>query len=49
MSSDKEYTLKRLVDLDIIDHLPKLEEISEAASKEFAIEKILGKMRDDWD
>ncbi|EAR85626.2 dynein heavy chain (macronuclear) [Tetrahymena thermophila SB210] len=49
ISIEKEYTLKRLVDLEIIDHLPKLEEISEAASKEFAIEKILIKMREDWD
>lgn len=35
--------------MEIGDHLPSIEEISEQASKEFGIEKILIKMKDDWD
>lgn len=48
MGGGKEVSLTKIIDLDVGDHLVRLEEISEAASKEFAIEKILSKMREDW-
>jgi dynein heavy chain len=42
--------LKTLVEtLEILKFLPQLEEISDSASKEFGIEKILIKMLGDWD
>ena len=41
--------LYRFIDLELSNHLPKLEEISENASKEYNIEKILNKMLDDWE
>lgn len=34
--------------MEVGQHLQKLEEISDSASKEFAIEKILNKMLEDW-
>ena len=41
--------LYKLIDLEVTNHLAKLEEISENASKEYNIEKILNKMLDDWE
>ena len=42
-------SIKRVAEFDdIFDNLNKLEEISENAEKEFAIEKIISKMREDW-
>jgi len=46
---DKDIMLNRLIDLEAARHLPRLEEISDSASKEFNIEKILNKMQEDWD
>jgi|APCry1669189070_1035195.scaffolds.fasta_scaffold446847_1 hypothetical protein len=36
--------LNRFIELDTARHLVKLEEISDSASKEFNIEKILNRM-----
>ena len=36
--------LRRLVEMEIGNHINKLEEISDSASKEFGIEKILNKV-----
>jgi dynein heavy chain len=41
-------TLSRFIGMNLQDKYLKLEEISDAASKEFGIEKIMEKMREDW-
>ena len=41
--------LNRFIELDTARHLVKLEEISDSASKEFNIEKILNRMQEDWE
>ena len=41
---DRDLTLSRVIDLESVKHLVKLEEISDVASKEFNIEKIMNKM-----
>ena len=41
-------SLAKFVDMNLEQHIPAFEQISEAASKEFALEKALNKMRDDW-
>lgn len=42
-------SLKRLLDHDIAMHLHKITEISDAASREWSIEKALDKMMADWE
>lgn len=48
VSSDSTATLKYLLDSDIMDTLPRVVEISDIASREWSIEKALGKMFEDW-
>lgn len=46
---DRDLLLSKLIELEITKHLPQLEEISDAATKEANIENILNKMQNDWD
>lgn len=46
---DKEILLKKLIDLEIYKFVDLLDEISDSATKEFNIEKILNKMLEDWE
>lgn len=48
VSSDSTASLKYLLDADIMESLPRLTEISDTASREWSIEKALGKMLSDW-
>ncbi|CAF3434426.1 unnamed protein product [Rotaria sp. Silwood1] len=45
---DDDTNLNKIIEMDIIQHIPKLEQISEAASKEFSLEKAMEKMKKDW-
>ena len=45
---DEVTPLKRLLQNDIMDFLPKVTEISDTASREWSIEKALTKMLGDW-
>lgn len=40
--------LAKFLDLNLEQHIPAFEQVSEAASKEFALEKALNRMKDDW-
>lgn len=40
--------LAKFIDMNLEQHIPAFEQVSEAASKEFALEKALNKMKDDW-
>lgn len=42
-------SLKRLLDNYILDHLDRIAELSDSASREFSIEKALDKMAADWE
>ncbi|CAK9103626.1 Dynein axonemal heavy chain 7 (Axonemal beta dynein heavy chain 7) (Ciliary dynein heavy chain 7) (Dynein heavy chain-like protein 2) (hDHC2) [Durusdinium trenchii] len=46
---DDSMTLTRLIELDVAQHLDKLEVISESASKEHSIESALLKMQKEWE
>ena len=48
VSSDSTATLKYLLDSDIMETLPRVVEISDIASREWSIEKVLSKMFEDW-
>jgi hypothetical protein len=41
-------TLRRLLDADILVHLPRITDLSDAASREASIEHALDKMLADW-
>ncbi|EGR31445.1 hypothetical protein IMG5_109350, partial [Ichthyophthirius multifiliis] len=41
-------TLQRFIAMNLDQKYAKLEEVSDSASKEFAIEKIMEKMKEDW-
>lgn len=41
-------SLNKIIEMDLMQHIPRLEQISEAASKEFSLEKALEKMKKDW-
>lgn len=42
-------SLKRLLDNDIMEHLERVAELSDSASREYSIEKALDKMTADWE
>lgn len=46
---DKDQYLGKLIDLDLKHFFNRLEEISDSATKEYNLEKILNKMQDDWE
>lgn len=48
VSGESTASLKYLLDNDIMDFLPRIVEISDTASREWSIEKALGKMLTDW-
>jgi len=41
--------LSHLIDMNLDVHIPKFDGISEAATKEYSLEKALTKMRDEWE
>jgi len=45
---DDDTNLNKIIEMDLMQHIPKLEQISEAASKEFSLEKAMEKMKKDW-
>ncbi|CAF0886975.1 unnamed protein product [Adineta steineri] len=45
---DDDTNLNKVIEMDLMSHIPKLEQISEAASKEFSLEKAMEKMKKDW-
>lgn len=45
---DDDMCLSRLIDMNLDAHVAKFEGISEAASKEFSLEKALDKMKTEW-
>lgn len=45
---DEDTNLNKIIEMDLGQHIPKLEQISEAASKEFSLEKAMEKMKKDW-
>ena len=46
---DEDMCLSKLVDMNLESHIPRFESISEAASKEFSLEKAMEKMKAEWD
>lgn len=45
---DETSCLSKFVDMNLEPYIPKFESISEAASKEFALEKALEGMKKEW-
>ncbi|KAL3855114.1 hypothetical protein ACJMK2_014343, partial [Sinanodonta woodiana] len=48
LKPDDSYNLAKFVDLNLDQHIAKFETISEAASKEYALEKAMEKMKTEW-
>ncbi|XP_052827203.1 dynein axonemal heavy chain 7 [Octopus bimaculoides] len=48
LKPDDSYCLSKMVDMNLEPFVAKFEGISEAASKEYTLEKALGKMKKDW-
>lgn len=49
LKPDDDMCLSKIVDMNLESHIPKFEGISEAASKEFSLEKALEKMKLEWE
>jgi dynein heavy chain len=49
LKPDDDMCLSKLIDMNLENHIPKFENISEAASKEFSLEKALEKMKSEWE
>ena len=49
MQPDQDMCLSKLVDMNLESYIPRFEQISEAASKEFSLEKAMEKMKAEWD
>ncbi|XP_060067000.1 dynein axonemal heavy chain 7-like [Ylistrum balloti] len=48
LKPDDSYCLSKFVDMNLDAHIPRFEQISEAASKEFSLEKAMEKMKTEW-
>ena len=48
LKPDDSYSLSRFVDMNLDQFIPKFESISEAASKEYSLEKAMDKMQTEW-
>ncbi|CAH1790213.1 unnamed protein product [Owenia fusiformis] len=49
LKPDDDYCLSKLVDMNLEPFIPKFEGISEAASKEYSLEKAMERMKIDWE
>jgi dynein heavy chain len=49
LKPDEETCLSKIVDMNLESYIPKFEGISEAASKEYSLEKAMEKMKTEWD
>lgn len=49
IKADEDMNLAKMVDMKLEPYLTKFEGISEAASKEFSLEKAMEKMMNEWD
>lgn len=49
LKPDDEMCLSKLVDMNLESHIAKFESISEAASKEYSLEKAMEKMKTEWE
>lgn len=48
LKPDDSYCLSKFVDMNLESHIPRFEQISEAASKEYSLEKAMEKMKTEW-
>lgn len=48
LKPDDSYCLSRFVDMNLDQFIPRFETISEAASKEYSLEKAMDKMKTEW-
>lgn len=48
LKPDETYTLDKMLEFDLMKYVPQFEGISEAASKEFSLEKAMEKMKNEW-
>ena len=49
MRADEDMCLSKLVDMNLDAYIPKFESVSEAATKEFSLEKAMEKMKKEWE
>lgn len=48
LKPDESFCLSKFVDMNLESHITKFESISEAASKEYSLEKAMEKMKTEW-